>query len=1009
MKKLILLFIISAICFSQAEAQQKQKTVSGNVRDSKDGAALGAVTIMYGGRGIGVTNPDGSFSVQLPSSAKSIVLTSVGYTDQEVLVGEGMQLEIKLVRGQNQALSEVVVTGYKSQSKRNFAGSAGIVKGDNIRTTPIASFDQVLQGQTPGLLLRASSGQPGSSGTAIIRGRGSIQGSTEPIYIVDGIQIAAGDFALLNPNDIENVAVLKDAVASSLYGSRGGNGVIVVTTRRGIAGKPKLEFDAYTGWSKFPEFRDFRLMNTNEKIDYELQRGGSSLSGYSAAEIDSMRKINTDWQKLLTRTGKTYSMNGSASGGSDKTRYFASINYFKQEGTIINTGFDRLTGRINLSQEAGNFSFGLNSTASYSDFSNTSEINASIASPLNALQWTNPYEQEFVPGFYNAAGNFVAGGTTLTRPRITETFQPIGTTQLFWNNNNTRQMRIVASGNAEYKFPFLKGLSFRTVYGIDYNSDETTAFTDRRTYNGGFNPRPTSGASTNYRTSSFARDNFKNWRTTSTSSFNYTNSFGEHTIDAGVYYEYIATKLENNGYTGFLLDSRFQNEAGFTVSADLIPRTRANGQEARLQSYFAVANYGYKNRYFVNANIRQDGSSRFGSQKRYAEFGGVGASWIISDESFMDRVRGSWLSNLKFKISYGTVGSQEGIEFYASQGNIGPRLYNSGIGTIQTSLDLPNLQWEERKKFNTGLEFSLFKNKVSGGVEYYNEVTDNLFFPRQLSGSTGFTAVTTNIGAVKNSGIEFSVNYDIVKNNDWRVSFNGNITYNKNVVTKLDLKDTAINGSIAAIKGLPLNTLFLVEYTGVNPANGYATYRKLDKSTTEVFSLDDRTTHGTSDPNIFGGFAVAADYKGLALSAQFTYMLNSVVYNNERANLENPDYYYDNINADLLKEWKNPGDITSIPKPVGNNPGENLFWYETTRFLEDNSFLRLRNVSLSYTLPKAVTDKLKLRGILFYVNGTNLWVATKYRGRDPEFPNALLTGAQYPALRTWQTGIRVTF
>lgn len=1009
MKKLILGFLFSVVCIFQLEAQQKTKTITGTVSDSKDGALLAGVTIQYGGKGVGTTNADGTFSISLPLSAKSIVLTSVGYTDQELSIGNAKSFTIRLVQGQNQALTEVVVTGYKTQSKRNFAGSAGIIKGDNIRMTPIASFDQVLQGQTPGLLLRATSGQPGSSGSAIIRGRGSIQGSTEPIYIIDGIQIAATDFSLINPNDIENVAVLKDAVASSLYGSRGGNGVIVVTTRRGTPGKPKLEFDAYTGWSKFPDFRDFRLMNTNEKIDYELQRGGTSLSGYSTAEIDSMRKINTDWQKLLTRTGKTYNVNGAASGGNDKTRYYASMNYFKQEGTVINTGFDRITGRINVSQEAGDFSFGLNTTGSYSEFSNTSEINQSIASPLNALQWTNPYEQEFVPGSYNAAGNFVPGGNQLTRPRITETFQPIGTTQLFWNNNNTRQIRIVASGNAEYKIPFIKGLSLRTVYGIDYNTDEVTVFTDRKTYNGGFNPRPTSGANTNYRTSSFARDNFKNWRTTSTSSINYSNTFGEHSIDAGGYYEYINVKLENNGYTGFLLESRFQNEAGFTVNADLIPRTRANGQEARLQSYFATLNYGFKNRYFINANIRQDGSSRFGSKKRFATFGGVGASWIVSDEKFMDELKGSWLSNLKFKVSYGTVGSQEGIGFYASQGNIGPRIYNSNLGNEQTSLDLPNLQWEERKKFNTGFEFGLLKNRINGGVEFYNEVTDNLFFPRQLSGTTGFTSVTTNIGAVKNSGIEFSFNYDIVRNSNWKVTFNGNITYNKNQVTRLDVRDTVINGSVATIKGLPLNSIYLVEFAGVNPANGYSMYKKLDKSFSEEFSLDDRAVHGTSDPNTFGGFGLSADYKGLTLSAQFTYMLNSVVYNNERANLENPDYYYDNINADLLREWKNPGDVTDIPRPGSINPNENLFWYETTRFLEDNSFLRLRNVSLSYNLSKKITDKLKLRGVLLYVNGTNLWVTTKYRGRDPEFPNALMSGAQYPALKTWQTGIRVNF
>lgn len=987
----------------QLMAQTKE--ISGKVTDSKDGSPLAGATVSVKGTNILTrTDADGSFKLKAPASAKTLVITNVGFKRTEASI-TGDVLMIKMLVDEAD-LTEVVVTGYKQQSKRNFAGSAGVIKGETIRSTPIASFDQVLQGQTPGLLMRATSGQPGNSGSVIIRGRGSIQGSTQPIYIVDGIQIAANDFALINPADIENVAVLKDAVASSLYGSRGGNGVIVVTTKKGNSGKPRLEVDAYAGWSKFPDFRDFRVMTTNEKIDYELRRGGTSLETYSAAMIDSMRKINTNWQDLLTRVGRTYNVTGSASGGFEKTKYYASINYFKQEGTLRNTGFDRITGRLNLTQDAGNFSFGLNTTGTYSGYSNTAEINAGIASPLNALQWANPYEQEFVPGSYNAAGNFVAGGTTFTRPRVTETFQPIGTTQLFWNNNKTRQVRIVGSGNAEYRIPFVKGLSARIVYGVDYNQDEVTAFVDRRSYSGGFNPRPTSGSSANFRTNSFARDNFKNWRTTNTNSLNFVRTFGDHTVDVGAYYEYIQLKTEGNGYTGFSLQTPFQNEAGFTVNADLIPRIRAaaidNG-EARLQSYFGVLNYGFKNKYFVNANFRRDGSSRFGKDRRYANFGGIGASWIVTDEKFMSTLHSKWLSSLKYKISYGTVGSQEGIDFYGSQGNIGTRLYNATLGTQQNTLDLPDLQWESRKKFNTGIEFSIFNNRISGGVEYYDEVTDNLFFPRQLSRTTGFSSVTTNIGSVKNNGVEFSINVDIYKSRDWKINFNGNITYNKNRIVRLDVRDTVINGFIATSKGRPLNSLYLVPFTGVNPANGASQYQKLDGTTTETFSLDDRRILGTSDPNTFGGFGLNVDYKGIVLSTQFTYMLNSVVYNNERANLENPDYYYDNMNVDLTKEWQRPGQVTNIPSP--SNP----FWYETTRFLENNSFLRLRNVSLSYNLPKKIVEAAKLKGVMVYLNGTNLWVQTKYRGRDPEFPGASITGAQYPALKTIQAGLRLTF
>lgn len=1000
MRKLVWMLCASLLLSAQALLAQTRE-ITGKVTDSKDGSALSGATIyVQGTNRTTKSSPDGSFSVTAPTTAKTLLISFIGYKNQVINIGSGNVL-VKMEQDVSVA-EDVVVTGYKNRSKREFAGSAGTVKGDAIRATPIASFDQALQGQTPGLILRATSGQPGNSGSAIIRGRGSINGSTEPIYIVDGIQIAATDFALLNPNDIENVSVLKDAVAASMYGSRGGNGVIVVSTKRGRAGKPNLEIDAYTGWSVFPDFRDFKLMTANQKIDYELRRGGTSLSFYSAAEIDSMRKINTDWSKKLTRTGRTYSVNAAASGGSEKTRYYASMNYYKQDGTFINTGFDRLVGRINLSQDADNFTFGANITGTYSMYNNTSEINAGINAPLNALQWANPYEQEFVPGSYNAAGNFIAGGSSLARPRITETGQPIGTTEMAWNWNKDKQVRIVASGNAEYRFPFLKGLSAKVVYGIDYNQDEIQAFVDRRTYTAGTNPRPLSGANANFRTSSFARDYTTTQRVTNTNSLNFNRKFDDHSIDVGVYYEYIEQKNTNFGSTVFLLQTPLQNESGATVNADLLPRIRGGASEGRLQSYFALATYGYKNRYFVNANFRRDGSSRFGADKRYANFGGIGISWVALDEAFLQ----SWknvFSDLKFKASYGTVGSQEGIGFYESQGIIGARLYNATAGLNQTSIANPDLQWENRKKFNVGIDYALFNGRLYGSLEYYRETTDNLFLPRELSRTTGFNTLSVNIGSVRNSGIEYSISGDVIRKRDLKLTLNANITYNKNEVVRLADKDSVISGFIIRAIGKPISSIYLVDYVGVNPANGESQYRKRDGTITETFSLADRKIQGTSDPKFFGGFGFNLNYKGLALSAQFSYMLGTRVYNNERANLENPDYYYDNVNSDLLKEWQKNGDITKIPSP------NSIFQYETTRFLENNSFLRLRNVAISYTVPTKITSKLKMSGITAYVSGTNLWTLTGYRGRDPEFPGASVTGAQYPALRTVQAGLRLNF
>lgn len=992
------------------------KIITGKVTDQQNGKGLQGVTVSAATNNTSaVTNEDGIFSIQIPEKTTRLSFTYVGYASREEKI-TGNSLSVALTLGDNQ-LTEVVMTGYRAQNKKSFAGSAGVVAGEKLRSVPIASFDQALQGTTPGLLMRASSGQPGNSGSILIRGVGSITGSTSPIFIVDGIQIAATDFAALNPNDIENVTVLKDAVAASTYGSRGANGVIVVTTRRGKAGKTNFEIDAYTGWSTFPRFRDFRLMNSAEKIAYELRRGGTSLEFYTPAEIDSLGKINTDWEDVLTRTGRTNSINASASGGTEKTRYYASVNYFKQEGVLRNTGYDRITGRINLSQDAGNFLFGLNMTGSVNNYTNTAEDNAAINSPINGLQWANPYEQPFEQGVKLANGNFsllryspgVATNPALAllRSRVTETGQPLPSTELFENSNESLGKRILASGNVEYKIPFVSGLSIKTVYGVDYRQYEDTRFVERYTYSAGSNPRPLSGNFSNFRTSSFARNFNSASRVTLTNSLNYVKKFGDHSIDAGAYYETIDQKEGNNGRTVFLLQSPFRNEAGATINADLLPRVRTGGGESTIQSYFGLLSYGYKNRYFINANFRNDASSRFGRGKREANFGGVGFSWILSDEAFMTGLKNSFVNDLKLRASYGTVGSQDGIEFYESQAIVAGRTYNSAAGVGANTLENPDLQWEERSKFNVGLDYGLFGNKISGAIDYYNETTNNLFLPFELSRTTGFSTLTKNVGSVRNSGVEFSVLANVLTTRDFKVSLNANITYNKNSIVKLADTDTIVSGLLARIVGKPVNSLFLVQYAGVDPATGYSQYLDLDGKVTTDYDVANRTIVGNTDPNVFGGFGINMSYKGFAFSSQFTYALNSKVFNNERDNLENPGYYYDNLNGDLIKEWQQPGDITSIPKPEEVN-GENVYQSATTRFVEDNSFLRLRSLSLQYSLPKTITDKIKMAGISFYVNGTNLWTSTKFRGRDPEFAGGSVL-AQYPALKTWQAGLRLNF
>jgi TonB-linked SusC/RagA family outer membrane protein len=993
-------------------AYAQQVELTGTVTDDKGNPVVSASVIEKGTKNGAVTGPDGSFKLNVKKGAR-LFISSLGFQTKE-LTASGGRVSIQL-SSDTKALDEVVVTGYKTVSKREFGGASTIVKGESIKSIPIASFDQMLQGKAPGVVIRASSGQPGASGSIQIRGRGTFEG-TQPLFIVDGIRIAAGDFALLNPNDIESFNILKDAAGAALYGSEGANGVVVVTTKLGKSGKPKFEVEAFTGWSRFPEFRDFRLMNSNEKIDYELRRGGSPISGFSSLQLDSLRKINTNWEDEVTRTGKTYNLAGSASGGSEKTRYFASVNYFKQEGTVRNTFFDRITSRLNLSQEAGNFSFGINTSGTYSNFTNTSEQNSGINSPLNGLQWANPYEQPFVPGRYLLNGNFTKVGALpgqLTRPAVTNTVQPIPTTELFWNNNLSHQIRILANANAEYKIPYVSGLSARMVYGIDYRSFESTQFVDRKTYTGGLNPRPISEPYTNFRTNAFARDFSYSQRITNTWSLNYRKKMGEHNFDAGLYYETVDIGSSSSGNVTYSILSRLQNEGGATISRELLPVVRGSRILQSLQSYFTTFGYGYKGRYFFNGNIRRDASSAFGPANRNANFFGASASWIISDEEFFSSLLSgplSFINSLKYKISYGSIGNSFALGPYAYQGLVANRLYNSSAGTIVTRLENPDLRWETRRKFNTGIEFAMLNNRLNGSIDVYSELSKDLLLNREISFTNGFSARPDNAASVQNSGVEIAINYQVIANKDFNFSVNANYTYNNNKIVELPGgKDTVVTlvGGIpmARIKGQRMNQLFLVEYVGVNQDNGNSIYKSVDGKTTEQFDEKDRIAAGTTDPIYSGGFGFNLGYKGLELSTQFVFMLGMKIFNNERQNLENPNYFIDNLNADLLtKEWVAPGGNATIPRP------DNTYFAETTRFLEDNSFLRMRNIMLSYTPPKKYINKAKLSNFMLYLNGTNLLTVTKYRGRDPESAMQIANqGAQYPSLRTVQVGLRANF
>jgi TonB-linked SusC/RagA family outer membrane protein len=977
MRRLLLLVLCMSLMTSQLLAQDR--TITGKVADEKGFPVANASVVVKGTRTGTTTANDGSFSLSVPSNARALIVSFVGLGEKEIGLTSSNTYDVSLssITGD---MTEVVITGYKTSTKRDFVGSAGTVSGEKIRTVPMASFDQALQGRVPGILVQGQSGQPGAAAAVLIRGRGSVLGSNTPLYILDGIQITAADFSTLNPADFESITVLKDASATSAYGSRGANGVIVATSRKGKAGTARFNYDVQYGYSTLPENK-LVVMNSTEKLDYEIANGNPY--GWTATEIDSLKKNNTDWEDVFFRTGRTAQHVVSVSGGSGKTVYFLSGSFFDQRGSVENTSLKRYTGRANIESASGDFSYGINSTFGYSDFHNTAESNTSIGAPLNAVRWLNPYENVYTNGTY----------TSITSG------QPHALQELLENSNLRQQYKTVANVFLNYAAPFLRGLNFRTNWGADFRINETSAYAD---------PSTASGRAQTGGKGAFARGNDRSQRFTGTTSLSYTTDFNaDHTLTVALFNEIIQARTRNFGFTGYGLGGAFENESGITpgnTTNGFIPTVNGGGGENALLSYFADIRYGFKNRYFLNVAGRRDGSSRFGANKQWANFGSVGASWIISDEKFMSSLKNKIFNDLKLKASYGSAGNQEGIGNFESRELYGRAVYNGVSGLVQTQLANPELQWERKTTFNAGLEVSTMKGRLRGGVEFYNSLTTDLFLNKQLSRTTGYTSLNTNIGELQNRGVEVSLDGDIINTKNFRWSANVALTWNKNTIKKLVGDQKEIIGGLTINRvGESINSIYLIRNAGVNPDDGEPLYYDKDGKVTSTYDPANRVIVGSYEVPFFGGFGTTLNFKGLELSTFFSFVKGNEIYNNDRMNVENPTYYFDNIWRDLQYEWRAPGQKTHIIAATADFDG----WTGTDHFVEKGDFLRFRNAMLSYSLPSSIINKAKLKSVRMFVQGQNIFVWHDFLGFDPEISTGSLTGAQYPPLRTVTFGLNI--
>lgn len=993
-KKLLrLIALLVLACFSTVLSQAQ--TVSGKIV-SESGEAQAFASVQVKGTKTATTADAQGFYTIKAKPGDVLVFSSSAFQGKEETVSSGtLDVVVKVKVG---SMNEVVVTGYSAKSKRLNTSSISTVDVTDVRLQPIASFDQLLQGQASGLNVKSGSGQPGRGADVIIRGRGSVTGSVSPLYIVDGIEVRSGDFSTMNQGDFESISVLKDASAVAIYGSRGANGVIVITTKKGRTDRTTFSYDAQVGFSKLPTGK-LEVMNSREKVDYEMYQAGNPY-GWSAQEADSLRNINTDWRDVIFRTAAMQSHQISASGGTDKTRFFTSLSYMNQDGILRNSGLKRYTGRFNLENTFNRVKIGVNFTGGFSDYIGIGEGNALISNPLNTLLWALPYEVAKTP----------SGAYTRSVQGIGSWINPAE--ELEQNLGYSKQLKALGNIYFEYKLPWVNGLTWRTNAGGDLSQFETFGIIQRGTQ------RAEIAAGTPGEDGTVSQDYNRQFRTTITNSLTFKKTFNkDHDFGFGLYNEFLRGRGRNFGFTAYGLEQPFRNEGAAvagTATNNRIPLTRGGFPLINaLVSYFATADYVYKGKYILGLNGRRDASSRLSPDNRVFYSGSVAAGWVVSQEDFFPQ--DGFFNQLKLRASYGSAGNQNGIGDFPYLLAYGTGTY-AGEGAIALSrLGNSGLTWERRRTANIGVDFNAYDGRLRGSIEYYNSLTKGLYFVINPPATNNLgLGVLSNAGNMSNKGVELTLGFDVIKKKDFQWVIDANFSYNKNTVVSLPENQKNQEYGIANIfsEGNPLNSFFLVKYMGVDPQTGKSLYLKKDGVTiTDVYDPADRVILETSDAPYNGGITNTFRYKGFELGVFWVYSLGNYIFNNARTNVENPGYIASGFSSNAIRQWQNPGDITDYPSITDE------YQAATTRYLESGSFWRLRNVQFSYSLPKKVTDRLKIQGLRFYAQGQNLYTIYSIEALDPEVSSVnggdgfgqTIEGAQYPALRSITFGANLTF
>ncbi|MEJ8748507.1 TonB-dependent receptor [Phocaeicola sp. ICN-14070] len=975
--------------------QQQDQKLKGQVIDATTGEPVIGVNVLVKGTTNGtITDIDGKYELNAPAGA-ILQISFIGYKTVEIAATTSEQT-IKL-HEDTETLDEVVVVGYGVQKKESLTGAMSTLKENRLKDVTTPTVENMLNGKVSGVYVAPGSGQPGSNGAVQIRGRATLSGSTSPLWVIDGV-IVGEDPGVLNPSDIENMTILKDAASTAIYGSQGANGVIIVTTKMGKSEKMKINASVKLGASTMTNGK-MEVMNGAELYDYYASFPNQEDIKFSRWNPE-LRNANFDWGELASQAGFTQDYNISLSGGNEKMSSYFSLGYYSEEGTVKGYKYDRYSFRYRSNYKP--FSWLTIKPNISGSMKNTDDSQYDYTAKYTMFPWDSPYDEDgnLVPDRYSGW---------------------VDSSDLNYLNsisygNHTARKTYEFSGNFDFDIKITDWLTFTSVNNYRWTGYFQATYTD---------PRTDSASGVQGRVEEEQTNNIQRY-TNQYLTFN--KMFGKHSVQALLAYEFMDTsaKVINAKGTGIV--------SGFEVlDATATPEeVGGNLTEWAKQSVFAKANYTYDNRYLAEVSLRRDGASNFGDDKKYGNFFSISAGWNINREKWF---KADWVDVLKLRASYGSVGNipyskypQYGLYSVSSNYNGIPAILISQVGN-------KDLTWEQTYTAGVGIDANFFNNRLRFVFDYYNKYTSNILYQVPVSGLTGITSRWQNVGEMRNSGIEITIGGDIIRTKDWLWSLDLNMGYNKNKLEKLygddpnmmiiggGGNDTSIAGAAEKVLkvGYSTDRYYLREWAGVDPKNGAPLWYKNDGSgeTTSNYSEAKQVMTEATSPKLFGGFNTSLTWKNIDLNASFGFSLGGKIYNYSRQEYDSDGAYTDRNQMKLIdgwSRWEKEGDIATHPAAsYGNKSNSNK---ASTRYLEDGDYLKLRSLSIGYNLD---LSKYYIQNMRIYFTAENVFTLTGFSGIDPEVPayydettgtykSIGTAGANlYPSTRKFMFGINLTF